>query len=177
MAPPLNQAAGTPAPRPRRGRRWGPILVLALLVVPLLEVVAIIGVGQVIGGWPTFFLLLAESALGAWLVRREGARSWRSLSVALRTGRMPSRELADAALVLVGGVLLLTPGFLTDLVGFAFIIPLTRPLARRSLEAVVARRLLGAAFGGMPDGRPPSRPPSSGEERPGGDDIIEGEVL
>lgn len=175
MAPALTPSGGPPAPGPRRGRRWGLLLVLALLVVPLLEVVAIIGVGRVIGGWPTFFLLLAESALGAWLVRREGARSWRALSLALRTGRMPSRELADAALVLVGGVLLLTPGFLTDLVGFAFIIPLTRPLARRSLEAVVARRLLGAAFGGV-DGRPPSRPRPSGDQ-PGGDDIIEGEVL
>ncbi len=166
----------TPAGRTGRGRRWSLVLVLALLVVPLLEVVAIIGVGKVIGGWPTFFLLLAESALGAWLVRREGARSWRSLSEALRTGRMPSRELADAALVLVGGVLLLTPGFLTDLVGFAFILPLTRPMARRSLEAVVARRLLGGVLGGPAGSGTPGRSPSSGE-KPGGDDVIEGEIL
>ncbi len=165
----------TPAGRTDRGRRWSLVLVLALLVVPLLEVVAIIGVGKVIGGWPTFFLLLAESALGAWLVRREGARSWRSLSEALRTGRMPSRELADAALVLVGGVLLLTPGFLTDLVGFAFILPFTRPMARRSLEAVVARRLLGGVLGGTAGSATPGHSPSSGEKP--GDDVIEGEIL
>jgi len=132
----------------RRTRTWSALLVLALLVIPLLEIVAIIAVGKVIGGWPTFFLLLLESALGAWLVRREGARSWKALTGALNTGRMPSRELADAALVLVGGTLLLTPGFLTDIVGFFFILPFARPLARRVLEGVVARKLLGGAFRG-----------------------------
>jgi len=138
-------AVGPTASR-RRARPWSTLLVLALLVIPLLEIVAIIGVGKVIGGWPTFFLLLFESALGAWLVRREGARSWKALSVALNTGRMPSKELADAALVLVGGTLLLTPGFLTDIVGFFFILPFTRPLARRVLEGIVAGRLLGGVF-------------------------------
>ena len=75
-------------------------------------------------------LLVLESLLGAWFVRREGSRAWAALTTALNTGRMPSRELADAALVLVGGTLLLTPGFITDVVGFFFILPLTRPLAR-----------------------------------------------
>lgn len=141
-----------------------------LLVVPILEIATIIAVGKVIGGWQTLVLLLAESALGAWLVRREGARAWAALRTALRTGQMPSRELADAALVLVGGTLLLTPGFLTDVVGFFFILPVTRPLARRALEAVVAKRLLGGVFGGR--GRGGTR--TSGPEGP---DVIEGEVL
>jgi UPF0716 protein FxsA len=173
----------------------------------LLEILAIIGVGQVIGGWPTFFLLLLESVLGAWLVRREGARSWKALTVALNTGRMPSRELADAALVLVGGTLLLTPGFLTDIIGFFFILPFTRPLARRVLERVVARRLLGGVFlgqfgvgrsaagpfgpsvhGGTDGmrGRGSARRPAGGRAtgRPqaaprsgSSDDVIEGEIL
>jgi UPF0716 protein FxsA len=136
-----------------------------LLVVPILEIATIIAVGKVIGGWQTLVLLLAESALGAWLVRREGARAWAALRTALRTGQMPSRQLADAALVLVGGTLLLTPGFLTDVVGFFFILPATRPLARKALEAVVARRLLGGVFGH-------TKTPG-----PGGPDVIEGEVL
>jgi len=136
-----------------------------LLVVPILEIATIIAVGKVIGGWQTLVLLLAESALGAWLVRREGARAWAALRTALRTGQMPSRQLADAALVLVGGTLLLTPGFLTDVVGFFFILPVTRPLARRALEAVVAKRLLGGFFG---------HTKTSGPEGP---DVIEGEVL
>ncbi|HEV7147683.1 MAG TPA: FxsA family protein [Pedococcus sp.] len=144
---------------------------LLVLVVPILEITTIIAVGKVIGGWQTFALLVAESALGAWLVRREGARAWSALKGALRTGTMPSRQLADAALVLVGGTLLLTPGFLTDIVGFFFILPVTRPLARRALEAAVARRLLGGFTSRWPGGGPSG--PSTGS----GPDVIEGEVL
>jgi UPF0716 protein FxsA len=156
-------------PHGRRHRpRWLTIVFLALLVVPVLEIAAIIAVGKVIGGWQTLVLLLVESALGAWLMRREGGKAWSALVTALNTGRMPSRQLADAALVLVGGTLLLTPGFLTDIVGFFLILPPTRPLARRGLEAMVARRLLGGYFGGGGAGGPGG---------PGGPDIIEGEVL
>jgi UPF0716 protein FxsA len=152
---------------------------LLLLVVPILEIATIIAVGRVIGGWQTLLLLLLESALGAWLVRREGARTWAALVEALNTGRMPSRQLADAALVLVGGTLLLTPGFLTDIVGFFLILPLTRPLARRALEVVVARRLLGGFFGpgGGPGGPGGGRGGPGGPGGDGGPDIIEGEVL
>jgi UPF0716 protein FxsA len=164
--------------RPRL-RRWSALLVLLLLVVPLLEVVVIIAVGRVIGGWPTFGLLLAESAFGAWLVRREGSRTWLSLQEALTTGRMPSRQLADAALVLVGGVLLLAPGFLTDVVGFFLVIPVTRPLARRLLEAVVARRLLSGIYAPTAGLFRPGAPADHGSPRTArtADDVIEGEVL
>ena len=130
----------------RRGRRrphWGWYVFLALLVVPVAEIAVIVAVGSVIGGWQTLALLLAESALGAYLVKREGRRSWQALKVALGTGQMPGRELSDAALVLIGGTLLLTPGFLTDIVGFFFILPLTRPITRRWLQRVVERRLVG----------------------------------
>jgi UPF0716 protein FxsA len=99
-------------------------------------------VGSVIGGWQTFALLLAESALGAYLVRHEGRRTWQALREALNTGHMPGRELADAALILIGGTLLLTPGFLTDIAGFFFVLPFTRPITRRWLQGVVERRLL-----------------------------------
>ncbi len=127
----------------RRRPRWGWYVFVALLIVPVAEIAVIIAVGSVIGGWQTLALLLAESALGAYLVKREGSRTWRSLRVALNTGQMPGRELADAALVLIGGTLLLTPGFLTDLVGFFFILPFTRPITRGWLQRVVERRLVG----------------------------------
>lgn len=128
----------------RRGRVLT-LLALALLVVPLLEVLVIIQVGRAIGGWPTLALLLVESAIGAWLVRREGTRAWEALRTALTTGRMPALELVDAALVLVGGVLLLAPGFITDIVGFFFVLPISRPITRRWLEAAVERQLLARA--------------------------------
>lgn len=160
--------------RAGRGRRWGWWLGLALLVVPTLEIAVIVWVGQQIGGWPTLALLLFESALGAWLVRREGARTWAALAQALNSGRMPSRQLADAALVLVGGTLLLTPGFLTDVVGFFAILPFTRPLARSLLEVVVTRRLLG----GLVVGAPGARTRKDGEAgSAGAGDVIEGEIV
>ena len=126
----------------RRRPPWVWLVFVALLVVPLAEIALIVAVGKVIGGWQTIALLLVESALGAYLVKREGSRTWQALRVALRTGQMPGRELADAALVLIGGTLLLTPGFLTDIAGFFFILPITRPITRRWLQGVVERRLL-----------------------------------
>jgi UPF0716 protein FxsA len=129
----------------RRRPRWGWYVFLALLVVPVAEIALIVAVGSVIGGWQTLALLLAESALGAYLVKHEGRRSWQALVSALNTGQMPGRELADAMLVLIGGALLLTPGFLTDIAGFFLILPFTRPITRRWLQRVVERRLVGRA--------------------------------
>ncbi len=128
--------------RGRRRPRWVWLVFLSLLVVPVAEIALIVAVGKVIGGWQTLALLLVESALGAYLVKREGRRAWQGLQVALNTGHMPGRELADAALVLIGGTLLLTPGFLTDIAGFFFILPFTRPMTRRWLQGVVERRLI-----------------------------------
>jgi UPF0716 protein FxsA len=160
-------------------------IAVALLVVPIIEIYVIIQVGQVIGGWPTVGLLLVESAFGAWLVKREGKRAWVALRTALQTGRMPGKELSDAALVLVGGTLLLTPGFVTDVFGFFFILPFTRPLARKALTGIIGRRLVaqlgGNPIGGfMPGGY---RPPTSKEKAAGpttgrsDNDVVQGEVV
>jgi UPF0716 protein FxsA len=116
------------------------LLPILFLAIPILEIYVIIQVGQAIGAGPTVLLLLIESALGAWLVRREGGRAWRALREAFQTGRLPNTELSDAGLVLVGGTLLLTPGFVTDVAGFFLVLPFTRPIARRLLWAYVRRR-------------------------------------
>jgi UPF0716 protein FxsA len=118
------------------------LLFLVFVIVPVLEIWVLIEVGQVIGAWWTVALLLADAALGTWLVRREGRRTWRTLRDTATSGRLPDRELADAGLVLVGGTLLVTPGFLTDIVGFFLVLPVTRPLARRLLAWFVARRFV-----------------------------------
>lgn len=118
---------------------------LALLVVPVVEVFIILKVGQQIGGLNTFLLLLFWSALGAWIVKREFSRAFAALRQAFGSGRMPARELSDAALVLIGGTLLLAPGFLTDALGVFVLLPFTRPLTRRLLEGAVAHRLFGAS--------------------------------
>jgi len=146
------------------------LLVVLFIVVPVLEIYVIIQVGQLIGAVPTVLLLVAESLLGAWLVKREGRRAWAALRGAVGTGRLPGRELADAALVLVGGTLLLTPGFVTDVVGFVFVLPVTRPLARAGLAWLVARRARTAVsrHGG-------SHPPRSGAAGSRGR-VVPGEV-
>ncbi len=124
------------------------VVLLALFVgLPILEIYVIIQVGQEIGAMPTILLLIAESALGWWIVKREGRRAWQTLNEAVASGNLPGRELADAAVVLVGGVLLLTPGFVTDLFGFLFVLPFTRPVARRLLSALVAHRVLRYGVG------------------------------
>ncbi|MGW1340507.1 FxsA family protein [Kribbella sp. NPDC002412] len=150
---------------------------LALLVVPILEIYVIIQIGQVIGGWPTVGLLLVESALGAWLIKREGRRAWNALQTALQTGKMPGRELSDAALVLVGGTLLLTPGFVTDIFGFFFVLPFTRPLARRGLSSFLSRRLTTQLGGVNLTGFPPGSGFGPTHPNPTSDDVIQGEVI
>ncbi|WP_148613238.1 FxsA family protein [Nocardioides rubriscoriae] len=123
----------------RRRLSW--VLVAAFVVVPILEIYVLIQVGQVIGAWWTIALLIADSILGSWLIKREGGRAWRGLTSALDSGRMPATELADGALILIGGTLMLSPGFVTDVAGILLILPLTRPVFRRLLAGVVARRL------------------------------------
>jgi UPF0716 protein FxsA len=152
-------AYGGPRPR-RRGFPWW-LLVAAFVIVPILEIYVIIQVGQVIGAWWTIVLLIADSIFGSWLIRREGRRAWRALTTALESGRMPAGELADGALILVGGTLMLSPGFVTDAVGIVMILPFTRPVARRLLTRVVSRRLLDA------------RRPGPGPQGP----VVRGEVV
>jgi UPF0716 protein FxsA len=127
-----------------------PLLVLAFIVVPLVELYVIIQVGQVIGPLPTIALLLFVSIAGAWLVKREGMRAWRRFRDALNAPRMPTQEVIDGALVLFAGALMLTPGFLTDIVGLLLLLPPTRAVANRLIRTRVRM-----SFGMM--GLPPRR--------------------
>lgn len=161
------------------------LLVLLFILVPIVEVYLIIQVGQVVGPWWTIALLIGISVLGSYLIKREGRRAWRALQSAMASGRLPDRELLDGGLLLVGGTLLLTPGFLTDLVGLFFVLPFTRPVARSAARRLIRRRVQaavarGAAAGyGFPGGPPgPAGPsgPSGPRSGPGGQ-VIQGEVL
>ncbi|HEX3931658.1 MAG TPA: FxsA family protein [Nocardioides sp.] len=152
------------ARRLRRRSGWGWLLLAAFVIVPILEIYVIIRVGQVIGAWWTILLLIADSIFGAWLVKREGRRAWRALTSTIQSGRMPSTELADAALILVGGTLMMSPGFVTDVFGIVLILPFTRPLARVVLTRYLARRLLVVRAAGTG---------SQGSEGP----VVRGEVV
>ncbi len=112
------------------------------VLVPLVELALLIWMGRIVGLWPTIALVAATGIVGAVLARREGTRALVGLQTELAQGRLPARHLLSGAAVLVGGALLLTPGILTDLVGFVLLLPPTRELifrwAQRRFEALIA---------------------------------------
>ena len=118
-----------------------PILAVAFILIPLAELAVLIAVGDWIGLVPTLVLLLVVSVAGAWLAKREGLAAWRRFQLALTEGRMPSVEVADGAMILLAGALLLTPGFLSDVIGVLLLLPPTRAMARRLAPRLAARRL------------------------------------
>jgi len=144
------------------------LLILLFIVVPIAELYVIIKVGELIGVWPTLILLLADALLGSWLLKHEGRGAWRRFNQALAERRFPGREVADGVLIIVGGTLLLTPGFLTDIVGVFLMLPPTRAISRRLLKRLTIGRFMvvgipggggRGSFGPPPanDGRRPSR--------------------
>ncbi|GAB3715098.1 FxsA family protein [Mariniluteicoccus flavus] len=174
--------SGTSGPAPRRRRWLLPALTAVFIAVPLAEVWLLLQVGELLGLWPTIGLLVVAAVLGSWLSKREGTKAWRALQTAMQSGRMPQGELADAALVLTGGVMLVFPGFFTDIIGMFFLVPFTRPLARRLLGWVLKAQLDRVAKSGPmgpmgmgplgPLGTTTSRPPAEGNVT-----IIDGEVV
>ena len=161
------------------------LLLVALVVVPIVELYVIVQVGQTIGVLPTLALLVVMSLLGGYLLRREGSRTWRALREALQAGRLPAREVADGALVILGGALLLTPGFATDLFGLLCLLPPTRAVLRRLLTGVVAKRLgagglvggLAAERGGRRSPRTDPRTDPRAHPRAPRGSVVDGEVV
>jgi UPF0716 protein FxsA len=110
------------------------ILLVLFIVVPAIELWGLISVGKVIGGWSTVVLVILTSFIGAWLSKQQGMQVLRLLQLQLSRGQMPTDVLIDGALVLAGGILLLTPGFFTDLVGLVLLIPYTRMIVRHLVK-------------------------------------------
>jgi len=124
------------------------LLIAIFIAVPILELYVIIEVGGLIGVLPTLALLVAVSFAGAALLRHQGRGAWVRFNAALAERRFPGREVADGLLITVGGVLLLTPGFVTDAIGLLLLIPPTRAIARRLLQAYLGRRFVLMGVGG-----------------------------
>jgi UPF0716 protein FxsA len=164
----------------RRRIPWW-VLALVFIVLPIVEIYVIIQVGQAIGAWWTILLLIADGFLGSWLMKREGRRAWAALRDAIDNRRMPARELADGALILVGGTLLLAPGFVTDVAGLFCVLPFTRPVARGALSRFISRRFLEGPGAPGYRGRATAGTRGAGdtrtERRPGPDDVVRGEVI
>ena len=113
------------------------LLLAVFIAVPLAELYVILKVGDAIGAPLTILLLAADSVLGSVLLRSQGRAVWRRFTKAVQEGRMPHREVLDGVLVIFGGAFLITPGFLTDIVGLLLLLPPTRSVIR----GLVARRL------------------------------------
>jgi UPF0716 protein FxsA len=139
------------------------ILVVLFIVVPIIELWVIIEVGSLIGVWPTIALLLADAVLGSLLLRHQGRGAWRRFNAAIAERRFPGREVADGALIVVGGTLLLTPGVVTDVFGVILLVPPTRALVRRLLRRAAARRFVIVGGPGAGGGFGP--PPGNGSRR------------
>lgn len=151
--------------------RWVPA---ALLLLPLLEIVVIVLVGRLVGWAPTAIALAALSILGIVLVRRTGRQAWAELARDRSVGAEPAHDVADRALVFAGGMLLIPPGFVTDVVALVLLLPFTRPLVRNRVRAWAVRRgsmQFSAMYGDRTGG---SRHGPTTPHRP---DVVHGEVI
>ena len=149
------------------------VVVLIFILVPLAELYVIIQVGNVIGLIPTLVLLLLDALLGSMLLRHQGRASWIQFNRALAENRLPHKEVFDGILVILGGALLITPGFITDIFGFVLLIPPTRAIVRGISSRIVRRRMaMGATIWTMgrasrpPRQRPASNGPGAGPAGP-----------
>ncbi len=116
-------------------------LIFIFIVVPLAELYVIFKVGEAIGVPLTILLLAADSLIGSLLLKSQGRAVWRRFSETMAAGRMPHREVLDGVMVIFGGAFLITPGFITDVIGLFLLLPPTRAIARRLLVRVVGGRM------------------------------------
>jgi UPF0716 protein FxsA len=141
--------------------RTFPIFVFLFLVIPIVEIYFLIQVGSVIGAFPTILLVVATAVIGAFLLRQQGMATLARFQSSMSSGALPAKEMMEGVLLLVGGALLMTPGFFTDTIGFLCLIPFTRQF----IVGQVIKRSLFKAQSGV----------SGAHRSAAGDDIIEGE--
>ncbi len=155
-------------------------LFLLFVILPIAEIMLIINVSDSIGGWNTFFIVIVTAFFGAYFVRQQGFALIQHMQEKLNTGQAPSTELAEGILLLVAGVLLITPGFITDVLGFLFTLPFSRtPIATFFMKAFVNKKMGSVHFNHSNfNQRPPFEqahdPENSGNRGEHGD-VIDGE--
>lgn len=117
------------------------ILILLLIIVPALEIYVLVLSGNTIGIYWTIILVILTGVLGAWLAKKEGLHTIRLAQLQLQQGQIPSGVIIDGLSILVGGVVLLTPGFITDAIGFFLLIPTTRAIAKAFFQKIFERMI------------------------------------
>lgn len=123
--------------------RW---ILAVIIVVPIIEIWGILRMGDWIGGWNTFLLILLLSAVGALIAQFEGRKVWVEAQRQMQSGQIPGRAMIDGICVLLGGLLLLLPGFFSDLVGIIMLLPFTRPLFRNMILQWLEKRMRSGNF-------------------------------
>jgi UPF0716 protein FxsA len=118
------------------------LLAILFIVVPIVELAVIIQVGQSLGVLNTIAALILVSAVGAWLVKREGLGVWNRFQRQVQMGVVPGREIADGVLIMFAGALLLTPGFVTDILGILLLLPPVRAAIRSAALYRVSRKFI-----------------------------------
>jgi UPF0716 protein FxsA len=121
-------------------------LLALLIIVPALEMWGIIEMGHLIGGWPTFGLLIGTGFLGAWLIRVEGRKVWQQAQQQMQAGQVPGLSILDGLCVLAGGIMLMAPGFLSDIIGITLLLPFTRPVYRIIMYRWLERKIRSGNF-------------------------------
>lgn len=106
------------------------IIVIALIAVPFIEIWGLLKVGQWIGPWPTILAVVLTAVLGGFLTKQQGLQVLRLVQLQLRRGELPGSAIIDGVCILAGGVLLMTPGFFTDALGFLLLLPFTRGIVK-----------------------------------------------
>lgn len=121
-------------------------LLAVIIVVPFIELWGIFQVGSWIGGWNTFFILILMALAGAYLAKAEGRKVWGEAQRQMQAGQIPGQSLLDGLCVLAGGLLLLIPGFLSDIVGITLLIPGTRAYYRQIMLHWIEKRIRNGNF-------------------------------
>jgi UPF0716 protein FxsA len=117
------------------------VLLAIFIIVPALEVTGMITLGHFIGGWTTFGLILLSGFVGAYLAKREGRKVWAYARQQMSMGQVPTESILDGICIFAGGIFLITPGFLTDILGFLLVFPLTRPIFKVLLLTFIQKRI------------------------------------
>jgi UPF0716 protein FxsA len=128
-------------------------LIALFILVPIAEIYVIIKVGEAIGAVPTILVLIVDSIIGSMLWRSQGRRVWARFRQTVESGGIPHREVIDGVLVIFGGAFLITPGFISDIVGILLLLPPTRAVIRRGLIRRLGRRIQLRTPGGGSGGR------------------------
>jgi UPF0716 protein FxsA len=146
-------------------------LFLLFAILPIIEIAILINVGEQIGGWYTVAIVILTAFAGAHLVRQQGLSTLMQAQQKMQAGTVPGQEMAEGLLLVIAGVLLVTPGFITDGIGFLLSLPMTRPLIAKGLLKNLSLKVVNPSFDGNFSHHHHQQPNSTAQS----DDIIEGE--